>query len=93
MVGVPNFKPTRKMENAEQHRDYPVAYSPIPKDIVKKEPATSEEDDEECELVTYSPLPHSDIKEESEIGDDYVEFKSAIPVTNCSLVLFSNFYH
>ena len=54
------------------HREYLVAYLPIPKGIVKEEPA-SEEDAEECVLIAYSPLPHSDIKEELEVGAHVIE--------------------
>jgi len=54
-------------ENA-QHRECVVAYLPIAKCIVKEE-AESDEDNDECKLVTYKPLPHGDIKDESKVED------------------------
>jgi len=90
----------------ENHRLHPLAYPPIPKGRIKKEPAegqenlmayspqtlisvikkepqsedaadashsksTSDDEEEECQLVAYPPLPRQSIKQEIEIGDSH----------------------
>lgn len=71
----------------------PVAYSPIPKDTVKMEPISEDEDAGNCELVTHLYLLHSATKEESEIGDGRGEFNSAILVTSCFVSCFFFLLH
>ena len=82
----------------EENHEYPlVAYSPIPKGIVKLEPEEPHygEDEEEYDregqllMIAYPPLPHCVVKEEEgpQFGDDDAgqpndEFNCKIQVGN-----------
>ncbi len=63
-----------------EHGEHRVAYSPIPKGIIKKEPTSDEEDNTDCELIAYSRLPSAAIKGESECGDGHDGFNYGIMV-------------
>ena len=74
MEEAPNFRVKMKVENDQQHRESPLlAYLPITTGILKVEPTSGEEKDDECELVAYSPLPYVAVKEEPLSGDDHDE--------------------
>lgn len=79
MAGVENTEIYTAVGH-EEHQQYPVAYQPLPRCVIKEEPQSDEDEDERSEknqhLKAYPPLPHGDIKEESDILDGHDEFIS-----------------
>ena len=78
MAGVENTEPNMTFGQEEQKK-YPVAYPPIPRCVIKEEPQSNDEDEDNEEmkhLMAYPPLPQVDIKEEWEIGKARDEFVS-----------------
>lgn len=69
-----NFRWETKRDSTtmeQENRQYPVAYPPIPKGVVKQEEPNFEEGKEEYDgqgqqLMAYPPLPHGVVKYEEE---------------------------
>ena len=81
MVGIEKTE-SHTVVGKEEQQQYPVAYHPIPRCVIKEEPQSDEDQDERFEtmqhLKAYPPLPHGEIKEELEIGEDRDElFKNS----------------
>ncbi len=80
MAGVENIEINTAM-GPEDHQQYPVAYHPIPRCVIKEEPKSDEDQDERFEtmqhLKAYPPLPHGEVKEESELEEDRDEIISS----------------
>ena len=79
MVGIENTE-SHTVVGKEEQQQYPVAYHPIPRFVIKEEPQ-SDEDQDECNeemqhFMAYHPLPHDEIKEEIETGEDRNAFIS-----------------
>ncbi len=81
------------------NRDYPVAYAPIPKGIIKVELVEEpnfEEIQEECgeygsePLMAYLPLPHGVIKEEMQLEDDDMKFSFGVQEIYICLQFYIN---
>jgi len=55
----------------EKNREYPVAYGPISKGIIKEEPKDDREEfgEQSEQLLAYPPLPHGVIKKEPQLED------------------------